>query len=84
MQSGKYEYQSDFARKYYGQGLAEGEQKGRQEGEVTALFEVLDARGIDLPSEARERISACKDLDQLKHWLRRAAMAKSVDELFSQ
>jgi predicted transposase YdaD len=27
-----YEYQSDFARKYYGQGVAEGLEKGRQAG----------------------------------------------------
>jgi hypothetical protein len=88
MQSGKYEYQSDFARKYYGQGLAEGEQKGRQEGrqegEVTALLEVLDARGFELSAETREQIVACKDLDQLKLWLRRAVTAKSIEELFAQ
>lgn len=28
----RYEYQSDFARKYYGQGITEGLEKGRQEG----------------------------------------------------
>jgi hypothetical protein len=28
----RYEYQSDFARKYYGQGMSEGLEKGRQEG----------------------------------------------------
>jgi hypothetical protein len=82
MQSGKYEYQSDFARKYYGQGLEAGRQEGRQEGEAAALLEVLDARGIELPTEERQRVLACKDLDQLKHWLRRAATAKSLDELF--
>ena len=27
-----YQYQSDFARKYYGQGITEGLEKGRQEG----------------------------------------------------
>jgi hypothetical protein len=27
-----YQYQSDFARKYYGQGITEGFEKGRQEG----------------------------------------------------
>src|SRR5689334_13780531 len=76
MQSGKYEYQSDFARKYVAQGreegLEEGLEKGLKNGEVIALLEVLDARGIALDAEARQRIQACADLAQLKIWLRRA------------
>ncbi len=28
----RYEYQSNFAREYYGQGLEEGREEGRQEG----------------------------------------------------
>jgi hypothetical protein len=32
-----YEYQSDFARKYYGQGLEQGRQEGRQEGREDGL-----------------------------------------------
>lgn len=75
MQSGKYEYQSEFARKYVAQ--------GRQEGEQAALLEVLDARGLQVDEPARQRIMACKDLVQLKSWLRKAARAESVQELFA-
>jgi len=32
-----YEYQSDFARKYYGQGLEQGRQEGREEGREDGL-----------------------------------------------
>lgn len=73
-----YEYQSDFVRKYVYQGRAEG----RVEGEVAALFAVLSARGIDVPDGARARITACTDPDLLEAWIRRAATAESVADLF--
>lgn len=96
MQSGNYEYQSDFARKYVAQGREEGREEGRQEGreeghheglkdgEVMALLEVLDARGIALNAEARKRIQACTDLAQLKIWLRRAVTVRNAEELFGE
>ncbi len=74
MKSGKYEYQSEFARKYVAQ--------GRQEGEADAVLEVLDARGLKVDAEARRRILACTDLAQLKAWLRKAITVLSVQELF--
>jgi len=90
MRNGNYEYQSDFARRYVAQGREEGRQEGRQEGlqeglqrgEVEALFEVLDARGLEVDEAAREQIRACTELSQLKLWLRKAATAESVQELF--
>src|SRR5690606_35500173 len=70
-----YEYQSDFVRKYVHQ--------GRAEGEVAALLTVLSARGIDVPAVAVARIAACADADQLDAWIRRAAAATSVADLFA-
>jgi hypothetical protein len=78
MQRGTYEYQSEFARKYVAQGLEEG----RHEGERAALFEVLDARGLRVDAETRQRILACTDLAQLKVWLRKAVTVESAQELF--
>jgi hypothetical protein len=78
MTTGTYEYQSDFARRYFRQGKAEGE----AEGEAKALLAFLSARGIEVPDDARARITECTDLDQLDTWIRRAATAGSVDELF--
>jgi hypothetical protein len=66
------EYKSDFARGYYGQGRSE------------AVLDVLSARGIEVPEEARLRISECTDPALLKSWVRRAVTVASVDELFDE
>ena len=73
MRTGVREYQSEFARKYFSQGKAEGRAEG--------VLAVLDARGIDVPEADRARIGACRDLDQLDRWLRRVASAGSVADL---
>jgi hypothetical protein len=70
------EYQSPLVRRFVGQ--------GRVEGKAAAVLTVLDARGIDLPSFAHARITSCTDLYQLDSWLRRAATANSIDELFDE
>jgi hypothetical protein len=71
MITGTYEYQSDFAKKY----VAEGEAK--------AIIEVLTARGIAVPDDARERILSCTDLTRLGTWIRLAVTADSIDALFA-
>jgi hypothetical protein len=80
MKIGNYEYQSTFARAYVAQGLEEGLQKGK----LIALFEVLDARGLKVDAEARQRILALADSTQLRVWLRRAVTVDTVQELFEQ
>lgn len=72
-----------LSRKARAEGLQEGRQEGRAEGEATAVLEVLAARGITVPAEARDRITTCTDLRQLKTWIRRAVTATSVDDLFA-
>lgn len=69
-----YEYQSDFARRHRSQ--------GRAEAKVMAVLAVLDTRGIDVPDDARARITECSDLHQLDTWVRRAVTADSVHDLF--
>lgn len=78
MATGTYEYKSDFARRYYHQGQAEG----RVEGLGRALLVILDARGIPVPDDARTRIAECTDLDQLDTWVRCAATATAIQDLF--
>ena len=68
-----YEYQSDFAKKYYGQ--------GRTEEAARALLTVLRARGIAVPDAARERILGLKEAERLERWLERAAVATSLAEV---
>ena len=74
MKPAGYEYQTDFIRKWVFE--------GRREGEMAALFEVLDARGLAVDDAARQQITACTDMAQLKSWLRKAVTARSVQELF--
>jgi hypothetical protein len=81
-----YEYQSDFARKYFAQGrtegftegLTKGLTKGRAEEAARAVLTVLRVRGLVVPDEVRERILAQKDPERLERWLEKAAVAASV------
>ncbi|MFI1917594.1 hypothetical protein [Nocardia sp. NPDC020380] len=70
----KYEYQSDFARRY----VAEG----RAEGVARAVLTVLEARGVYVSQTSEDRIRQCKEPELLEIWLRRAATAESADDLF--
>jgi hypothetical protein len=76
-------YESDFAKRYFGQGEAQGKAQGKAQGEARALLAVLEARGLEISHEARELISGCTDLDQLDAWVRRAVTVDEVDELFA-
>ncbi|HLL68131.1 MAG TPA: hypothetical protein VK453_20800 [Micromonosporaceae bacterium] len=73
-------YQSEFARRYYDRGQAEGQATG----EAKAVLAVLEARGVEVPDAARERIASCIDLDQLDAWVRRAATANDINDLFDE
>lgn len=83
MKSGNYEPQFPLFREWLAQGREEGLEKGRHESVLSDLFDVLDARGLEVDAASRQRILACHDLAQLKIWLRKAATADSVQELFA-
>ncbi len=69
MEPGKYEYQSEFARRYFGEGLDAGRQEGRQEGQLSGARDLLlalaDRHGA-IPDDPRRRVVACADPDQLR------------------
>jgi len=69
-----YGYQSDYARRYYAD--------GQVDAKAMAVLAVLDARGIEVPDPVREDITSCTDLDQFDTWIRRAATATKVQDLF--
>jgi hypothetical protein len=71
MTASTHRYQSDFARRHYGQ------------GQVDAVVTVLDARGIDVPADVLERITASTDLDQITTWVRRAVAVRTAQDLFA-
>ena len=82
MMSGHYDFQSDFARTYQAKGREEGREEGRAEGRAEALLAVFEARRLHVSNEARDRILACTDSEQLDVWIRRAVSVATVDELF--
>jgi hypothetical protein len=63
--------------------LAQGEERGRAQGEAAMVLRVLTARGFTVPDDIRQRVQACTDLDQIEAWGDRAATAKSLDEVFT-
>jgi len=63
------------------QGRAEGRIEGLAEGEVRALLAVLAARRIDLPDEARARVTACTETKTLAAWIGRAATADRIEDV---
>lgn len=69
MRSGKYEYRSDFARHYFGEGRQLGRQEGRQEGQIEALRELvlsLVERHGALAADHQARLAACGDGELLR------------------
>ena len=60
-----------------------GQLVGRAGEKAADVLDVLDARGLAVTGEQRERILGCTDLDQLNRWLRRAVAVASADELFT-
>lgn len=76
-----YEWQSDFAKTHRAEGRAEGEAEGQAKGEAKAVLLVLDARGITVPNDVRERVTNCTDTDQLERWVQRAAVIDRAEDL---
>ena len=69
-----YEYQSEFTRRL--------EHRGEAKGRAAMLLRILARRGIEVPAQARDRITACTDLDQLETWGDHALTADTVEDLF--
>jgi hypothetical protein len=85
MKLDNYQWQSEFARTHIAQGRAEGRAEGQVEGQVegkaSSVFLVLDARGISVPDHIRRHITDCTDIDQLDHWIQRAATVDAAERL---
>ncbi|WP_432924483.1 hypothetical protein ACQPZZ_29675 [Microbispora sp. CA-135349] len=56
----------------------------KDQGRAEALLIMLDARGLEISDDARERIQRCEDTNQLEAWVRKAAVVTSADELFDE
>jgi Uma2 family endonuclease len=64
------------------EGVAEGRKEGVAVGRAAAVLAVLEARGVAVPEAERARILACRDLPQIDAWLRRAASANAITDVF--
>ncbi|WP_437640585.1 hypothetical protein [Sorangium sp. So ce854] len=82
MKSG-YEYQSEFARSYVAKGRQEGRLEGILEAKANDVLAVFEVRGLEVPSDVRERILASTDLTELDRWLRRAVVVSDARELLA-
>lgn len=63
---------------------AAAEAKGEAQGKADAILQILEARGLAMSGPQREELLRCRDLDQLDRWLRRAAVATTVDEVIEE
>lgn len=62
---------------------AELRAEGRAETTANAILSVLRARSIAVPENARKRILAVRDLEQLETWLERASVASSLADVLT-
>jgi hypothetical protein len=71
----KYEYKSDFARKYIA--------KGRLEALRDAIIDVLSVRGLSVDTPIRARLESESNVEQLRLWLSRAVTVSSTEAMFA-
>jgi hypothetical protein len=64
-------------------GRVEGKVEGKAEGKAEGVLAVLEARGLTLTQEQRQRILDSKDTAELDRWLRRAVTIETASDLFS-
>jgi hypothetical protein len=83
MRAFKYEYQSDFARHYFGQGVEKGREKGLEkgmaQGRAELVLRLLTSRFGVLGDEVKARISAAK-VDELDAIAERLLTAQTLQE----
>ncbi|WP_438035774.1 hypothetical protein [Sorangium sp. So ce204] len=75
MMKAGYQFQSEFARSYVA--------KGKIEAKAQDVLAFLEARGLEIPADVRERVLASTDLDELDRWIRRAAVIRDARELLA-
>ena len=79
MEPAKYEFQSDFAKRYIGLGRDEGRAEGQAEGRAALQQRLLMRRFGPLPAEAVERVSIAT-IDELDVIGERLLSAQSLEE----
>jgi len=64
-------------------GLEQGLEKGRVRGKAEAVLRVLEARGLAVDDDSRQRILGCQDPARLDRWLTASVTCASTGELLA-
>ncbi len=72
---------SEFLKKYYREGRADGLAAGKAEALAQATLKVLTSRSIPITEEQRTLLLLCRDAERLERWFEQAFTVQSVDEL---
>jgi hypothetical protein len=76
-------FQMDFqGTRFFDESQQRSYDRGRVEDRAASVLLVLEARGLAINAEQRERILSTKDLELLGRWLARAATVASTEALF--
>ncbi|MEV4875941.1 hypothetical protein [Streptomyces cyaneofuscatus] len=86
------DHDSDIWRNLMGTGLSHFRgivaesfrDEGRAEGRAEDILRILTVRGVSVPDEARQRVTACTDLAVLDVWFERAITAPTADAVFDE
>jgi hypothetical protein len=79
MDASKYEYQSEFARRYFGEGKAEGVAQGVAQGRMELVLELLATRYGQLSAAIAARVQGANAAD-LNAIAQRVLTAQTLDE----
>ena len=77
MDPAKYQYQSEFAKRY----VSEGRQEGRQEGEAQIVLKLLRLRFGKLSAETVERVNKASE-SELERYAEHILDAQRLDDVF--
>lgn len=78
MRTDGYEYQSEFARRYF----TAGEAAGKAEGKAEVVLKLLFLKFGELDAETRSRVSS-GSVDDLDRWAERVLTATTLAEIFA-
>ncbi|BBC33827.1 hypothetical protein SGFS_051210 [Streptomyces graminofaciens] len=78
----QYFWRHPLAEQTREEGREEGREQGRMEGRAEMILEILELRGIPVPAQVRERVTACADRAQLTVWAERASHVTDAEGLF--
>ena len=79
MDPAKYEFQSDFAKRFIEVGRQEGRQEGRTEGQAATLLKLLRLKFGVVSQDVVTRVQSAS-IEDLDHWAERILDATSIDD----